>query len=360
MRILILLCILPFVSAQFGVISDIHYDQYYTTGAPTLCVLGSTGMGCCRSWNVALNGSMPAPEYGITGCDSPHSMLKQVFEWLREQPLEFLIYLGDGIDHDLLAQNYTYNLEELTTVAQLLATLPYPVYSVLGNHDSYIVDNLWDNTEGMKWIQMVQSLYNLPPEFITHGYYNLTWHNIRMIFINCLSYDNHNVEVDFYPRKDLFNQTQWLMGQIKDAQDAQQIVYVFSHFSANAGEAVNNYSQIFSSITYPLTLFVGHSHYDHLETVPHLTYIHPSVMPDGHFPEIRIYTHTNGIINNYFQHGFNLSSLNFELVYDAQSSYNLPNLNSTSWSNFMIDITTNSTLAKIYKGHVCWGYPLLC
>jgi sphingomyelin phosphodiesterase len=363
MNFLLLLLIITPSLGDFAIISDVHYDQHYKQGSPTKCLLGNTGMGCCRSWDIALNGSLPAPEFGIFGCDAPKSLLDKIIYWLSNQTVDYLVFLGDVVDHDLPIQNPSYNLEEISTFATTLKTLPYPAFAVLGNHDGFIIDNLWDDREGYSWLEKVQEAYGSPSNLSSGGYYRYDFPNYTGIFLNCLLYDTHNIEIEIYGQKDLFNQTAWLLTEIKQAKEENRKVYLFSHFGADTGEATDFFNNMIVNLNYTdIVYFAGHSHMDEIRLANSSTgeqlifYIHPSVVPDKHFPEMRIYKEKNGEIYDYIQYGFNLTSLQFEKVYSARESYGLADLSTYSWVDFLNRMQSNATLAEIYDANVNWGF----
>jgi predicted phosphodiesterase len=360
-RLFSLFLLFNFVLAgRFAVLSDIHYDQKYSVGSPDHCIIGSkSGMGCCRSWDIALQPSSPAPENGTIGCDSPVTLVNITIQWLKNMNLDYLIFLGDIVDHDLLIQNPRYNLEEISTVANLFQQLNIPTYSVFGNHDGPIIDNLWTTTEGYEWIKEVANIYKLPSSFLTGGYYNLTNNeNVRMIFLNCLGYDTHNIEVDLEPNKDLFGQTAWLLDQISTAQKLNETVYLFSHFGSDTGEASNKYNWLISHLNYSnIVYFAGHSHHDEIRVFGNdIFYINPSLIPDEHYPEVRIYETQDKILLNYEQYGYNFTSNELTLVYSAKESYQMEDISTKSWLNFINRMTTNKTLSQLYCNHYYWGY----
>lgn len=343
---------------SFAVISDIHYDELYTPGSPTKCVLGSTGMGCCRNFSIPINGSTPAPKFGTIGCDSPRALLDLTFDFLSSLKVDYLVFLGDVVDHDLLIQNATYSMNEINTLANYFQTLPYPTFSVLGNHDGFFVDNLWDNDRGQEWLNAIN--YSAPTDLKRGGYYSVEYGGIKFIFLNCLGYDKYNVEVITHPNLDLFNQTIWLENEIALAEKNAQSVYLFSHFGSETGEAIQKYNKLISTLTYPnITYFAGHSHSDEIRLMSNSTffYINPSLVPDGHHPEVRVYkTSETGVILDYVQYGINISNSDpvFEVIYSAKNSYSLPDLSGESWNDFFWRMKTNSTLLELYNYHANW------
>lgn len=339
------------VLADFAVISDIHYDRYYATGSPSKCLLGKTGLDCCRPWSIGTNESVPASEYGTIGCDSPKALLQLVFTFLSKLPVDHLVFLGDAVDHDLFLQNPSYNREEIETVANFFKTLPFPTWSLLGNHDGFIVDNLWDDEYGENWLKNISEMYNWPDG---RGYYTIQNKNYTAIFLNCLGYDKHNLELVINPEKDLFNQSAWFKEQISKITGK---IFLFSHFGSDTGEAIDFYNSMISTLNRSdITYFAGHSHSDEIRMGnSSFFYIHPSIVPDGHFPEIRVYREENGEIIDYYQYGFNLTSLQFQFIYNAKDSYDLPDLFFKSWDNFFARMNSNLTLRDLYNFHSSWG-----
>ena len=353
-KFLIFLTLIKFKynKADFLVLSDIHYDMYYSEGSPTNCFLGNTGIGCCRKWSIG-NGS--APKYGINGCDSPLSLLEIIFDWCKIQNVSRLIFLGDAVDHDLFFQNPEYNLKEIQKVGEFLETLPFPYFSVFGNHDGFIIDNLWDTNYGFEWVRNVSKIYKLPNY---NGYYSVYFDNYIALFLNCLLYDTHNIEVDLTKNNNLFNQTSRFLIEVEKLKNEGKNIFIFSHFGSDTGEATDFYNSMISSLNCSTCIyFAGHSHSDEIRLMNDgFFYINPSIVPDSHFPEMRIYKEEKGVIKDYEQYGFNLTSLQIVKVYSAKESYNLKDLSFESWKNFFKNIQTNSTLKKIYDYHSKWGY----
>ncbi len=358
--IILILTIISLVKADFLLLSDIHFDMNYTAGSPTKCVLGDTGMGCCRPWDIPINNSIPAPIYGSFGCDTPQSIFDILFPQLQKfTEVDFAVFLGDAVDHDLLYQTEERNLYELATVGSYLSTLPFPVFSILGNHDSFLVDNLWDDNETSQiFLQKVQGIYNGPSNLSTTGYYAVTdEYNRRLLFMNCLGYDKHNIETQIEPNKDLFNQTAWFQNELQNAKNTNQTVLVFHHFSVNVSEAIDKYNDMAFSLNYTnLWFFSGHTHSDQIRmSNSTVFYINPSIMPDDHWPEFRIVREKNGKIVDYEQYGLNLTTLQIQKIYSALNDYELSDLSTTSWVNFFERMSKNETLQALYCWHQNWG-----
>lgn len=334
MKLVLLLAILFTIRADFAVLTDVHYDQFYQPGAPTQCLLQPTGLGCCRRWSIG-NGSASAN--GTIGCDSPKIILSTIVDWLNNQNIDRVIFLGDAVDHDLLRQNWTYNLAEIRVIASQLARLNVPVTALLGNHDSYLVDNIWDDYLGLEWLQTIAMIYNWPSQF---GY----WAEQSDLFINSLLYDRNNIA-----RSDnLLNQTSWWKELVNNP-----VRYLFSHFGL-AAESLPIYQQLLN-LTNATAILAGHTHFDDIQlTEQSVIYLHPSVVPDQHYPEVRIYVQKNNQLIDYVQYGFLLPTLQPQRIYSARSAYNLTDLSRSSWADFLQRKSTNTTLEQIYQCHRFW------
>ena len=339
-------------SFRFVVINDIYYDQNYTVGAPSNCTMSTAGMGCCRKWDTPIVPSIPAPEYGIDGCDTPLLLLKTIVDWIQYQDIDFVVFLGNAVDRDLFIQTPTHNMYAITQVADVLSTLNVPVYCILGDHDAPLIGNLNDDEMGAEWLYNISVLYRTVPEFQRGGYYTITSFGVKFIFLNCLGYDQRD------PSKNKFNQTSWLTDQIHQAKINNQDVFIFTHFSWV--DMDDEYNYLISHLNYPRITYFGSSFgHDSITKMPFggIFYNNPGLSPDNHFPEMRIYDVGDdvgeGKVTNYHQYGFNLTSQKYEFVYSAKESYALNDLTPLSWTNFLND--TNATLRQRYTNHYYWG-----
>lgn len=159
-------------------LSDVHLQRHYQPGAEANCV----GLMCCQPNSVYLpisqGGStknpQPAPRMGHYNCDTPETLFDSAMQKVatvgkllddgydkgvvsslakngtkappslkpRSQDglgFDFAIFTGDMVDHDSLRISYEDSVwEEENTLRKFKEYLGgMPVYSVLGNHDTY-------------------------------------------------------------------------------------------------------------------------------------------------------------------------------------------------------------------------------
>ncbi|KII93956.1 hypothetical protein PLICRDRAFT_695030 [Plicaturopsis crispa FD-325 SS-3] len=127
-------------------LSDIHLDPRYATGAEANCTSGL----CCRSNNfnkLSPNETLlAAPRFGSFLCDSPLSLVMSALEAIptltgtKDQGFAWTLYTGDLLAHEPDNQNsrdlVTYTETALYNLFKSVLGSG-PVYTVLGNHDSY-------------------------------------------------------------------------------------------------------------------------------------------------------------------------------------------------------------------------------
>ena len=140
------------VSNRFLHVTDIHIDTSYHTGSPTHCVLGSTGLGCCRKYDIPLMGSPKARRWGEKTCDAPLLLVNETFRWISQHftNLDFVLYGGDTVGHHDLSQSESKNLETLGLMSDMFnhhfSTIP--VIPNQGNHDTYPIDQTLPGVTG--------------------------------------------------------------------------------------------------------------------------------------------------------------------------------------------------------------------
>ncbi|KAI0094202.1 sphingomyelin phosphodiesterase [Irpex rosettiformis] len=126
-------------------ISDLHLDTRYANGAEANC----TGGMCCRT-NTNPNHTvvLPAPRFGTFLCDTPYSLALAALPSIpiltntAKTGFDLTLYTGDLVAHDpdnQLSRDYVRYHE--TAIFDLLKRIlgTGPVYSAVGNHDSYNV-----------------------------------------------------------------------------------------------------------------------------------------------------------------------------------------------------------------------------
>jgi len=188
-------------TGQFLHLSDIHYDQFYTPGSPTQCLFGSTGMGCCRKASIPLKPPGKASPWGGMNCDSPFTLLTATMQWIKTNlKYDFVIYTGDSASHWDIHQGWDINFSAIKTVTHLLQTLDKPVFNVIGNHDSFFVDQLYINYPVVTDIaKLWENNYFTNHANVTHfnqgGYYKTAYKKVPICVLNSLWYDVHNLAV---------------------------------------------------------------------------------------------------------------------------------------------------------------------
>ncbi|KAJ7603124.1 Metallo-dependent phosphatase-like protein [Roridomyces roridus] len=129
-------------------ISDFHLDPRYATSSEANC----TSTPCCRSNKV--NNASPnatlfhAPRYGAFKCDTPMALGLAALEAIppmtgtQDTGFDFTLYTGDLVSHDpdnQLSRAYVEYTESLLFTLFKKNLGSGPVYTALGNHDSYNV-----------------------------------------------------------------------------------------------------------------------------------------------------------------------------------------------------------------------------
>jgi len=337
---------------NFIQLTDIHYDQFYTEGAPTNCVLGV--MKCCKSSSIPLDPPGKANKFGEYVCDTSPLLFTSMISWIKQNlEFDYVIYTGDSVSHYDLDQNWPINFQVIQTVTNLLQTLEKPVYSVLGNHDSGFVDQLYGLDPVVTDVARVWENDTLTNNasirnFGQGGYYKS--HNI--CGLNSLWYDKNNLLLLLNETYDWFNQYDWAGEKLDNCT-------LISHIFPTAG--TDKFNQFMLTVK-PRYQLYGHSHTDKFIIYNDLvSWIAPSIVPDGHDPSIRLfqYDRDTGTILDYQQYTLNLtqqqkndSFLGLELKYSARLEYDLKDMSSDTWWDLAKKMKNNATLLSIYCSHL--------
>lgn len=346
-----LLIIFSFVITGMGLtilhISDIHYDASYSIGSPGNCLTESYGLRCCRKDSIPKNPWHPASIYGELNCDSPFQLANKTFKYITNNlHIDLILWTGDSTDHHFFTQSEENVLKEIADMTSLILFYfkDIPVIPVLGNHDSYLLDQY--NPE------MIPKIYSLwkqwvPKEFLIDGHYTVSYSGqvgakeITFTAINSLVYDIHNI----------FNQTE-AVGRLYDYLAKNQGNWLVGHIPPGAGEAGYNFTEFINTLNFT-TSFWGHSHSDQIRLNSRLVmYITPSLLPDSHYPEFRTYNITegisNGLVEDYTVYMSSLDSWDYTILYSAKKDYNLSDLSYDSWINFSKNIQKDQLLLDRY------------
>jgi len=314
--------------------SDLHLDDHYHPGAPDQCWPGtSSGMKCCRVYDIPLKGSKPASKWGDYGCDAPKLLVKTLMDATKDQlfptfPPDLLIQTGDLVDHHDIAQDFSHNMNEIDIATSALETLDVKdQIFVIGNHDTWPVDQLGTPDGGST--KLTDYLWGrwsawLPPHqkknFLEGGYYQRDLGpTLRVIVINSLYDDDHNLLIT--KAKDPGSQTTWLEEALKTAQKDAKKVWILGHIPPGNGEADISYTKFLKDLTTTykdiiLGQFFGHTHLDSFALYPpHASgspyaMIMPSVVPDHHDPTVRVVAYQeDGTIVDFHTFSLNLTHL---------------------------------------------------
>lgn len=359
-------------SGSFIHLTDIHYDPQYTVGAPTNCLLESTGIGCCRPQSIPLNPPGSASPWGDFNCDSPLLLINSTIQWiLKNLQYDFVIYTGDSVNHDDIQQTWNSNFQAIETVTENLKTLNRPIYNVLGNHDSWFVNQLYTNvpvvTDTATLFQN-NSLTNYAniSNFETGGFYiaHHDFFNISMCGLNSLWYDASNLGVEMFPHYDWGQQYEWMQNH-SDMINTQCLL--FAHIPPQCSGTSVNFTQFMTTLFSPPVQIYGHTHQDEFKLLHNfqtgqlnLALITPSLVPSNHNPGFRHYFFEieQGHVKllDYDQYTLNLTRqienqkefIGFTKLYSALEYFNLQDMSSNSWLQLVKNMQNNVSMFEQY------------
>jgi len=234
----------------------------------------------------------PANTFGHYNCDAPevliNSSLKSVARYQQDLGLDFKfsIFTGDLVDHDEAQYlDYEKNIKsEEIIFRDIKSTLKnIPVYSVLGNHDTYpyaqlaqqssgfanlfdwnaeLMADLW---EDYNWINSTTARYAK-----THyaGFAVETPDNLKIIALNSNAYYSSNL-YNYWnaTNPDSYGQFKFLIDELITSESKNQRVWIIAHIPL-VQEALPVPAEAFTQIIKrfsPYTIagiFFGHTHMD--------------------------------------------------------------------------------------------------
>ena len=367
---------------KFLHITDIHIDSQYTVGSPATCFLGSTGLGCCRDYDIPISPYRKAGIWGDYNCDTPIDLVEGALSWLNRtnSDLDFILWTGDTPNHHDLDQSIDKNLNNIELVTSLFKKyLPnVRVFPCIGNHDTWPIDQLGEpplddfltdflTKQWGEWIDDRDALSTLS----YGGYYTLEFSpNYRLIAINSLYYDNNNILGS--PTNLTANQWEWFIHTLNNSRANNSKVWIIGHIYPGSEEAqtwfdiqynqiVNEYSDIIQA------QFWGHSHCDQFffnrnsQSITNMGYVTPSVMPDSQQSSLRIFLYNRTSMEildliNYVANitelnenpSVTISNLNYTFYYSALDSYDMPDLGLNSWIDLLEEFKINETMFNLY------------
>lgn len=319
--------------------SDLHLDNHYEEGAPDKCWIGtSSGMKCCRAYDIPVKGSHKASRWGDYSCDTPKLLLHTMMDVTKtllfpDFPPSLIIQTGDLVDHHDVAQDFPHNMHEVdecTNAFRLLGLKQeVPVVMVIGNHDTWPVDQLGTpepekdgSTKLTRHLWSVWSSFEpfasfdsaKHQDFLKGGYYSFDlFDKIHIIVTNSLYDDDHNILIGKIANP--VNQTSWLEESIQQAAKDNKTIWLMGHIPPGNGEADRRYTDLLINLTstYPIqNQFFGHTHLDSFTLYPTNNYamIMPSVLPENHDPAVRILSfYANGSLVDWTTYALSFDAL---------------------------------------------------
>ena len=374
---------LPVQSTSLGNIlhiSDIHLDTRYYVGGYDNCYLGSSGLGCCRKYDIPKSPYGYANEWGNYNCDTPVKLLNESLQWITNNiPIDKIIYTGDSVDHHDVSQTIGYNLDEMETVFQLFRN-HFPnqqLFHTLGNHDTYPIDqtppyiyskflNKYNqlNIES-GGIKTQNTTINYAGYF--YDYLKLDNKIIKIISLNTMYYDNNNLFTKYSKEEDLKGQWSWLEGELIKSVTNNEKVWILLHIPPSNDKEDNKYKNklIYYLSKYRdiiIATFSGHIHSDNFKlyfdksdlvgfgTIP------SSLMPNKINPSFRIieYDKSDGTLLNYKQYTADLNKtiqnnkIDYYVNYDFKDLYKVDDFSKEAFLQLYHEMRLNNTALEKY------------
>lgn len=357
-------------------ISDIHVDTRYHVGAVDNCILGDTGLGCCRKYDIPKKPYGFANEWGNYNCDAPVKLVNETFRWIKENiEIDKIIYTGDSVDHHDIAQTIQHNFDEIDIIFELF-NLYFPdkqLFHTFGNHDTYPIDQSvpYIYPKFLEKLNNINNHLKYQNSTILHGGYFYDYLNlnnntkIKIISLNTMYYDSTNLFVKFYKNN---GQWEWLEHELDKSKNNKEKVWILLHIPPSNGKTdsifrnkfiyyLSKYKDIIDAT------FSGHIHNDNFKLyfnnkgeLVNFGTIPSSLMPNHINPSFRIieYDDINGKLLNYKQYTTNLTEtiknnkIDYYINYDFRETYNLNDFSKESFLQLYHSIRMNNTVLDQY------------
>jgi len=343
--IIIFLCISQVIcndNLKILQITDIHYDPNYLENSPATC-FPDYGLRCCNKYSISIPPHRKAGKYGDFNCDTSILFINETFKWISENiDFDVLLWTGDTVGHHDLSQSTEDNIKVIKEITDLIdfwfyrGTFGKLVVPVIGNHDTFPVDNMRSNFSetqvGQKlneyWKEWIKDgeIYD---NFLEGGYYEykIKESNVTFLVLNMLYFDNNNL----MERLDVFSeeptkQLQWLT---KKLQNEGKNVWIIGHIDPE--DTTSNFTRDFPGIVEKYdnikgTIW-GHTHHDSFFLLGNKSFglITSSLMADSVYPGFRVYemNRRSGEMVNWVNYYNKLTKDNEEGIFNGyEESYN--------------------------------------
>ncbi|AET39763.1 uncharacterized protein Ecym_4748 [Eremothecium cymbalariae DBVPG len=382
-----------------------YYGSYYTDGGRFIKGTYNDPFLNQTVWT-------PATTFGHYSCDAPeiliNSSLYSVIDYANDQNMcfEFAIFTGDLVDHhELKYVDYESVVEsEVTIFRDIKSRLgTVPLYSVLGNHDTFpygqlapegygfsnrfswnaeLMADLW---EDYGWLDKETAMY---AKHHYTGFAVNTKIGLKIISLNSnVWFRKNNYAYLNASDADAFGQLKFLVDELVESESKDQRVWVIAHipFGTDSLPAPSNlFAEIVERFS-PYTiagLFFGHTHLDQfdvlyagsgadaktIENVVNVAWIAPAVTPwIGNNPAWRYYTvdrKTFSIMNSHnfytqLNNTFNNDGSEpvWEFEYDARSAYGITDwpesapLNGSYWHKVATKMRDDPASMQLYENY---------
>ncbi|XP_054156915.1 sphingomyelin phosphodiesterase-like [Oppia nitens] len=371
-------------------VTDAHLDLWYTPGSNSMC----NEPLCCRSTSYGHNSSAGYWSQCLHNCDTPISFAESSIEDMarKHQDLDFVIWTGDNIPHDVWNTTQTVNLLHIDAMTNAIKSSfsDKMVFPCLGNHEthpinmyiptevsaisngtfsmSWLYDTLADNYWS-KWINTEAAKRT----FKKGGYYSAQVNEaLKVIALNNAMAQRGNYWVGYDP-VDPDGQIQWLIDELDSAETQGQYAMIIGHIPPNECYVAwtNNYYRIMERYQHLIVgTYFGHTHKDEILVLYNIdkdnkpyavshAYLGSSLTTYSALnPGYRLFTLDNkGEPIDFTMYYSNVTEDNIEgrkvlpkwsFGYSAKQSYQLESLSTKSWDEFITKAKTDDNLTKTY------------
>ena len=360
-------------------LTDVHLDLQYQPGAPTRCLFEETGVGCCRNSSIPLPEAKPAGPWGSDNCDTAPEFWRATLQWIANHlQVDAILWTGDIVDHNDLAQTWTSNRAEIAWASNVLQQIfpDTPVFPCLGNHDTWPIDQLYPGISTPEILQDITSLWQswLTTEsqktFRQKGMYQQQFFDSgQVVALNSLYLDPENLAVFYNTSADIGQQLDFLNATLLNTLLP---TWILGHIPPGSSDLVSWFAPHYALLAGQPQVqahFWGHTHHDEFRLlfdanhtqVTGVGFVAPSLMIDGHFPAIRryLYNKTSLSLLDYEQYWLNWTlQLNtpehfvgYFLGYTASQAYHISDLSPKSMADLLVRMKQNQSLVQQYAAY---------